>query len=71
MWQDLERPWQVAFEMAWESYKNGTIPIGAVITDVEGNIVSKGRNRIRDRKGSTLLAGKTIWPMQKWMPSLD
>lgn len=60
MWQDLERPWQVAFEMAWEAYRGGTIPIGAVITDAEGNVVSRGRNRIYDRKGSTPLAGTNM-----------
>ena len=30
----------------WEAFKNGSIPIGAVITDEIGNIISTGRNRI-------------------------
>ena len=30
----------------WEAFKNGSIPIGAVITDENGNIISTGRNRI-------------------------
>lgn len=34
--------------MAWEAYCNGTIPIGAVVADAEGNILSRGRNRILD-----------------------
>lgn len=60
MWQNLERPWQIAFEMAWEAYKSGTIPIGAVIIDTKGDIVSTGRNRIFDREGSTPLAGTNM-----------
>jgi tRNA(adenine34) deaminase len=48
MWEALSPPWQAALEMAWEAYCSGTIPIGAVIADAEGNIVARGRNRIMD-----------------------
>lgn len=48
MWESLSSPWQAALEMAWEAYCAGTIPIGAVIADANGNIVSRGRNRILD-----------------------
>lgn len=60
MWKDLEKPWQIAFEMAWEAYKRGTIPIGAVIINEEGDIISKGRNRIFDKEGSSSLAGTNM-----------
>lgn len=40
MWQDLDLAWQRAFELAWESYRNNTIPIGAVIMNANGEIVS-------------------------------
>lgn len=49
MWETLSIPWQAALEMAWEAYCVGTIPIGAVIADADGNIVSRGRNRIMDK----------------------
>jgi tRNA(Arg) A34 adenosine deaminase TadA len=48
MWENLSLPWRAALEMAWEAYCAGTIPIGAVVADAEGNIVSRGRNRILD-----------------------
>jgi tRNA(adenine34) deaminase len=48
MWESLSRPWQAALEMTWEAYCNGTTPIGAVIVDADGNIISRGRNRIQD-----------------------
>lgn len=49
MWETLSIPWQAALEMAWEAYCSGTIPIGAVIADADGNVVSRGRNRIMDK----------------------
>ena len=48
MWENLSAQWQAALEMAWEAYCSGTIPIGAVIADAEGNIYARGRNRIMD-----------------------
>ncbi|NLV62723.1 MAG: nucleoside deaminase [Clostridiaceae bacterium] len=46
MWDEIEKPWKIAFMQGWEAFKNGSIPIGAVITDEFGNIISTGRNRI-------------------------
>jgi len=46
MWANLSRPWQAAFETAWEAACSGCIPIGAVIVDANGTIVAAGRNRI-------------------------
>lgn len=48
MWDMLSVPWQVAFTEAWESYCNGSIPIGAVLIDSLGNIISQERNRINE-----------------------
>ncbi|MGI6622340.1 MAG: nucleoside deaminase [Clostridiaceae bacterium] len=45
-WNDMEKPWQVCFELGWESMKKGSVPIGAVITNEKGEIVSKGRNML-------------------------
>ncbi len=35
---------QLALEEAYKAYKKGEVPIGAVITDRAGNIISKGHN---------------------------
>lgn len=45
-WCDIEKPWQAAFEQGWEAFRNGSIPIGAVIVDETNEIISVGRNRI-------------------------
>ena len=44
MWCDLSKEWQRAFEEAWISFKGGSIPIGAIITDNDGNVLMTGRN---------------------------
>lgn len=48
LWDTLSPPWRAALEMAWEAYCSGTVPIGAVVADAHGNVVSRGRNRILD-----------------------
>lgn len=57
MWSDLETPWQEAFALAWEAYRRGTIPIGAIIVDENQAIVARGRNRIFDTDSRNPLAG--------------
>lgn len=42
-------PWDTVFELMWEAYDAGTIPVGAIVTDESGAIVSRGRNRIFDK----------------------
>jgi tRNA(adenine34) deaminase len=57
MWKDLSEIWRETFKLAWESYRKNTIPIGAVIVNAKGEIVSKGRNRIFDTESLNPLAG--------------
>ncbi|HZU11419.1 MAG TPA: nucleoside deaminase [Chloroflexota bacterium] len=38
--------WRTCFELAWEAFRAGSIPVGALVVDAEGRIVSVGRNRI-------------------------
>ena len=46
MWSDLEKGFQIAFDSAWNAYKNNTIPIGAAILDNQGNLMATGQNQI-------------------------
>jgi tRNA(adenine34) deaminase len=50
LWDNLSAPWQIALEMAWEAYCDNCIPIGAVTTDGDGKILSRGRNRIYSKR---------------------
>ena len=44
----MDAPWNDVFDLMWEAYRAGTIPVGAVVVDERGEIVSHGRNRIFD-----------------------
>lgn len=50
MWKDLTTEWQTAFLEAWNAFKSGSIPIGAVIADENGNVIIKEHNRARERE---------------------
>jgi len=53
-WAELEEPWRVALELAWEAYLAGTIPVGSVVADSNGGVVARGRNRIFEAPGHGL-----------------
>ncbi len=44
MWKDLSREWKETYELAWLAFRNGSIPIGSIITDTSGNTIIAGRN---------------------------
>lgn len=46
MWETLALPWQSALEQAWIAYQAGCVPIGAVVTGLDGTILTYGRNHI-------------------------
>jgi tRNA(Arg) A34 adenosine deaminase TadA len=48
MWVDLAAPWQACLEEAWAACLAGSMPIGAVVVDEHGKILSRGRNHRRD-----------------------
>lgn len=51
LWDGLSEAWQVCLTLAWESYRQGSLPIAAVLVDAEGAVVARGRNRLRDWDG--------------------
>jgi tRNA(Arg) A34 adenosine deaminase TadA len=52
-WDDLEPAWREALRLAWEAYAVPTIPVGAVVTGEDGQILARGRNRIFDADAPT------------------
>src|SRR5690348_10834728 len=47
-WRGLAWPWHECFQLAWESFQAGSVPVGAVLVDGSGQRVSSGRNRRRE-----------------------
>src|SRR5207245_9030773 len=57
----LTPAWRVAFGDAWDSFRAGRPPVGAVVVDAEGSIVSRGRSRRGERAaGPNQLAGSRL-----------
>jgi tRNA(adenine34) deaminase len=56
----LTEPWCEVLRLGWEAYGAGTIPVGAVVADETGAIVSRGRNRIFDGQHDGQLAGTRL-----------
>lgn len=60
-WATLEPPWRDAFQLAWESWCAGSLGVGAVVSDPDGAIVARGRNRIfEDEAPAGQVAGSRI-----------
>lgn len=47
----LEPPWRIAFDCAWRSARSGSVPVGAVVTNAEGIVISTGRARSMEASG--------------------
>ena len=60
-WVALEAPWRVALDQAWRSVCAGSLGIGAIITDGDGEVVAAGRNRLMEHDaGEDHLAGTSL-----------
>lgn len=46
---DLSTAWQTCFSEGWQAYLAGNVPIGAAITDGNGQVLYQSRNRISDQ----------------------
>jgi tRNA(Arg) A34 adenosine deaminase TadA len=57
-WRELDEPWRVSLELAWDAYVADTIPVGSVVAGPEGAIVARGRNRIFDPPGRGLAGSR-------------
>lgn len=60
MLDGLAEPWREVLGLGWEAYDAGTIPVGAVVVDEDGAIVTRGRNRIFDGPHDGQLSGSRL-----------
>ena len=51
-WSDLAPSWRRCLELAWESFTEGSIPVGSVVTNGSETIVAAGRNRAFGRRSA-------------------
>lgn len=44
----IPAPWRLPFELAWEAFRAGSRPVGAVVVNAGGEVVAMGRNRSQE-----------------------
>ena len=60
-WDALQPPMQHAVQLVWESFRGGSLGIGAVVTAPRGGIVAIGRDRLLEQHaGDDVLAGTSL-----------
>lgn len=47
----VDPAWRSCFLLAWEAFQAGSIPVGAVLVDANGEKVRSGRNRSNEKAG--------------------
>ncbi len=60
MRNEIKPIWRRAFQLAWESFLSGTVPVGCVIVDQDGNVRAEGRNAIFDLRSPSALRGTNM-----------
>jgi hypothetical protein len=60
----LDLAWTQAMELAWDSFRASTTPVGAVVVDGSGTVVATGRGRRYEAAGppDELAGSRTSWP---------
>ncbi|NHM32859.1 nucleoside deaminase [Neobacillus terrae] len=54
-WSDIPYLWQETFKVAWESFLDGSRPIGAIVVNDEGEIISSGKSStMKETDGSVI-----------------
>jgi tRNA(Arg) A34 adenosine deaminase TadA len=48
VWTAADPIWRESFLLAWESFRVGSVPVGAVLVGPDGVVVSRGRNRFNE-----------------------
>ena len=70
-WGALEAPWRVAIEMAWQSYRDGGVAVGGVLTDAAGVVIGEGRNQRFAGRARGLLAHAEMEALAALPPDRD
>jgi len=45
-WNEITSTWQRCFELAWETMRDGSKPIAALVIDENGEIIAEGKNAV-------------------------
>lgn len=51
-WSDLEPPWRGVLQLAWEAYRGGSQPVGAVVLRADGSLLARGRDHVFEHRST-------------------
>ncbi len=49
LWDRMPYVWKVCTEQAWMAFMEGSVPVGAVVANANGEVVARDRNRIGEK----------------------
>jgi tRNA(Arg) A34 adenosine deaminase TadA len=50
-WAGLDGPWRTVLQLAWDAYRAGSEPVGAIVVRPDGSVLSRGRNHVYEHRG--------------------
>jgi tRNA(Arg) A34 adenosine deaminase TadA len=50
-WAGLDAPWRTVLQLAWDAYRAGSEPVGAIVVRPDGSVLSRGRNHVYEHRG--------------------
>lgn len=59
-WSEITNEWKECFRTAWESFKEGSRPVGAIVTDDKGHLVSTGKSATFGQLSDTVISNNEI-----------
>ena len=59
-WSDVPEGWRTCFELAWQSYLEGSTPIAAVIVDSLNNVVATGKSAVKAELSEVVVSHNEI-----------
>lgn len=59
-WKDIPEVWQECFNEAWKSFQEGSRPIGALITDKDGQIIARGKSAAFNTLSNSVISNNEL-----------
>ncbi|MDZ5472366.1 nucleoside deaminase [Bacillus sp. 31A1R] len=59
-WSEFSNEWRECFKVAWESFQEGSRPVGAIVIDDKGNLVSTGKSATFGQLSDTVISNNEL-----------
>lgn len=59
-WSEFTSEWKECFQVAWESFQEGSRPVGAIVIDDKGNLISTGKSATFRQLSDTVISNNEL-----------